>query len=84
MLFFIRKFSDSLRRRGFTLVELVVVLVILLILLAVAIPTLSQYIDKAINTSLDVNTHYEDLVNQLTDFEKDIPTPSPSPTNTPD
>ena len=40
----IRKFKD---RKGFTLVELIVVLVILAILAALLIPALTGYIDKA-------------------------------------
>lgn len=38
------------KRRGFTLVELIVVLVILAILAALLIPALTGYIDKAKKT----------------------------------
>ena len=42
------RFCDSTRKRGFTLVELIVVLVILAVLAALLIPSLTGYIDKAV------------------------------------
>jgi prepilin-type N-terminal cleavage/methylation domain-containing protein len=39
-------------KKGFTLVEVIVVLVILAILMAVAVPSLTGYIDKARNSNL--------------------------------
>ncbi len=43
-------------KKGFTLVELIVVLVILAILAAILIPTLTKYIDKANNNALVAET----------------------------
>ena len=43
------------KKRGFTLVELIVVLVILAILAALLIPALTGYIDKAKKDSLSRN-----------------------------
>ena len=42
------RFCDSNQKRGFTLVELIVVLVILAVLAALLIPSLTGYIDKAV------------------------------------
>lgn len=43
-----KKFTQNLRKKkGFTLVEVIIVLVILAILAAILIPSLSGYIDKA-------------------------------------
>ena len=42
------RFCDSNRKRGITLVELIVVLVILAVLAALLIPSLTGYIDKAV------------------------------------
>ncbi len=86
MFHYLRIFSDSLRRRGFTLVELVVVIVILLILLAVTIPTLTKYIGDAQQTQTDINAHYNQLMNEITKLETIAPaTPSSIvvPTQTP-
>ncbi len=44
------------KKKGFTLVELIVVLVILAILAAILIPTLTQYIDKANNRAIVAET----------------------------
>ena len=49
----IRKLKD---RKGFTLVELIVVLVILAILAALLVPALTGYIDKARNESIIAET----------------------------
>ena len=50
-----KKFNEN-RKKGFTLVELIVVLVILAILAALLIPALTGYIDKAKNKSLVAET----------------------------
>ena len=42
------RFCDSNRKRGITLVELIVVLVILAVLAALLVPSLTGYIDKAV------------------------------------
>ena len=44
------------KKKGFTLVELIVVLVILAILAALLIPALTGYIDKAKNKSVVAET----------------------------
>ena len=44
------------KKKGFTLVELIVVLVILAILAALLIPALTKYIDKAKNKSIVAET----------------------------
>lgn len=44
------------KKKGFTLVELIVVLVILAILAALLIPALTEYIDKAKNKSIVAET----------------------------
>lgn len=51
----LQKLKES-RKRGFTLVELIVVLVILAILAALLIPALTGYIDKAKNRSVIAET----------------------------
>lgn len=50
-----KKFNEN-KKKGFTLVELIVVLVILAILAALLIPALTGYIDKAKNKSLVAET----------------------------
>ena len=42
------RFFDSNQKRGVTLVELIVVLVILAVLAALLVPSLTGYIDKAV------------------------------------
>ena len=42
------RFCDSNQKRGVTLVELIVVLVILAVLAALLVPSLTGYIDKAV------------------------------------
>ena len=42
-----RKLRDKLNKKGFTLVELIVVIVIVLILAAALVPNVMRYIDKA-------------------------------------
>ncbi len=51
----LKKFKDN-KKKGFTLVELIVVLVILAILAALLIPALTGYIDKAKNKSIVAET----------------------------
>ena len=50
-----KKFNEN-KKKGFTLVELIVVLVILAILAALLIPALTGYIDKAKNKSIVAET----------------------------
>lgn len=42
------RFCDSNQKRGLTLVELIVVLVILAVLATLLVPSLTGYIDKAV------------------------------------
>lgn len=49
-------FKKLKEKKGFTLVELIVVLVILAILAALLIPALTGYIDKAKNKSVIAET----------------------------
>lgn len=51
----LKKFKEN-KKKGFTLVELIVVLVILAILAALLIPALTGYIDKAKNKSIVAET----------------------------
>lgn len=51
----LKKFKEN-KKKGFTLVELIVVLVILAILAALLIPALTGYIDKARNKSIVAET----------------------------
>lgn len=51
----LKKFKDN-KKKGFTLVELIVVLVILAILAALLIPALTGYIDKAKEKDLTAET----------------------------
>ena len=51
----LKKFKEN-KKKGFTLVELIVVLVILAILAALLIPALTGYIDKAKNKSIGAET----------------------------
>lgn len=46
------RFCDSNHKRGVTLVELIVVLVILAVLAALLVPSLTGYIDKAVEKPL--------------------------------
>ena len=45
------RFCDSNQKEGFTLVELIVVLVILAVLSALLVPSLTGYIDKAVESA---------------------------------
>ena len=49
-------FKKLKEKKGFTLVELIVVLVILAILAALLIPALTKYIDKAKEKSITAET----------------------------
>ena len=51
------RFCDSTRKRGFTLVELIVVLVILAVLAALLIPSLTGYVDKAVEKRIMLQAH---------------------------
>lgn len=51
----LKKFKEN-KKKGFTLVELIVVLVILAILAALLIPALTGYIDRARNKSIVAET----------------------------
>lgn len=57
-------------KKGFTLVELIVVLVVLGILLALLIPSLIKYIDKAKEKQIIVNGRYAYLAAQMLASEK--------------
>ena len=57
-------------KKGFTLVELIVVLVILAILAALLIPALTGYIDKARNKSIVAETRQTVMAAQTLVDEK--------------
>ena len=57
-------------KKGFTLVELIVVLVILAILAALLVPALTGYIDKARKESIVAETRQVVMAGQTTGFEK--------------
>ena len=63
-------FSQEKHRRGFTLVEIVVVLVILAILAAILIPSMTKWIDKANEKKLIVATHACATAAQTLAYEK--------------
>lgn len=58
------------KKKGFTLVELIVVLVILAILAALLIPALTKYIDKAKNKSIVAETRQAVMAAQTLADEK--------------
>ena len=58
------------KKKGFTLVELIVVLVILAILAALLIPALTGYIDKAKNKSIIAETRQAVMAAQTLADEK--------------
>ena len=51
------RFCDSNQKRGVTLVELIVVLVILAVLAALLVPSLTGYIDKAVEKRVMLQAH---------------------------
>lgn len=60
-------------RKGFTLVELIVVLVILVILAAFMIPALIQYIERSLEASdlIEVRAAYIDVLTAVTEQDRD-------------
>lgn len=63
-------FKKLKEKKGFTLVELIVVLVILAILAALLIPALTGYIDKAKNKSIVADTRQAVMAAQTLVDEK--------------
>ena len=63
-------FKKLKEKKGFTLVELIVVLVILAILAALLIPALTKYIDKAKNKSIVAETRQAVMAAQTLVDEK--------------
>ena len=56
------RFCDSNQKRGLTLVELIVVLVILAVLAALLVPSLTGYIDKAVEKRIMLQVTMDDAM----------------------
>jgi prepilin-type N-terminal cleavage/methylation domain-containing protein len=57
--------SVKSRKKGFTLVEIIVVIVIIGILITISIPNLTRIIRRAASVSNETTEHYEKILNAL-------------------